>query len=121
MDAALADLSLEDDEGNGEGEGWEIDQDQDLEEESFDLYLVGCFLTTTTINFQSMKIVLVNLWYALGGVTITDIGEKMFLFRFYCEANITRVVKDSPWTFNNHFLWLLKLYLIVKIHWKLHY
>lgn len=58
----------------------------------------------TTVNFQSMKIVLANLWHPLGGVTINDIGEKRFLFRFYCEADITRVLKGSSWTFNNHLL-----------------
>lgn len=53
-----------------------------------------------------MKTVLANLWHALGGVTITDIEEKRFLFRFYCEAKITRVVKGSPWTFNSHLLFI---------------
>lgn len=43
MDAALTDLSLEDDDGNGEGKGWEIDQDQEVSEENLDLCLVGCF------------------------------------------------------------------------------
>lgn len=64
----------------------------------------GCYLTTTTVNFQSMKTVLAKLWHPLGGVTITDIGEKMFLFRFYCEAEETRIMKGSLWTFNNHLL-----------------
>lgn len=51
MNTVFADMSLEDDEGNGEGKGWEIDQDQDLVEENLDLCLVGCFHTTTTVNF----------------------------------------------------------------------
>ncbi|KAH1032634.1 hypothetical protein J1N35_044808 [Gossypium stocksii] len=45
-----------------------------------------------------------NLWHPLGAVFITDIGEKRILFRFFCEVDRDRVVKGSPWTFNNHLL-----------------
>lgn len=68
------------------------------------LCLVGYFLTATTVNFQSMKTILANLWHPLGGVTITDIGDKWFLFQFYCEADLSRIIKGAPWTFNNHLL-----------------
>ncbi|KAK5834505.1 hypothetical protein PVK06_018386 [Gossypium arboreum] len=66
--------------------------------------LVGCFLTATTVNFESMQMVMANLWHPFGGVTITDIGEKRFLFHFYCEVDLDRVVKGWPCTFNNHLL-----------------
>ncbi|PPS15026.1 hypothetical protein GOBAR_AA05545 [Gossypium barbadense] len=66
MEEALVDLRLEDEEGNGEIEGWEIDQVNDPLEETSYLCLVGCFLTTIIVTFQSMKIVLANLWHPLG-------------------------------------------------------
>lgn len=102
METALADLRLDDEEEIGEGMGWEIEQDLETREEDFENCLVGCFLTATTINFQSMKSAFANLWHPLGGVTITDIGEKRYLFQFYYEADKTRIVNSSPWTFNNH-------------------
>lgn len=49
-------------------------------EESLDLCLVGCFLTATSVNFQSMKMVLAKLWHPLGGVTIIDIRDTRVYF-----------------------------------------
>ncbi|KAH1055619.1 hypothetical protein J1N35_033684 [Gossypium stocksii] len=51
-----------------------------------------------------MRTVMANLWHPIGGVSITDIGEKRILFRFYCEVDRDRVLKGSPWIFNNHLL-----------------
>ncbi|PPR89779.1 hypothetical protein GOBAR_AA30908 [Gossypium barbadense] len=45
-----------------------------------------------------------NLWHLIGRVSITDIGDKRILFRFYYEVDRDKVVKGSPWTFNNHLL-----------------
>lgn len=38
------------------------------------------------------------------GVTITDLGERRFLFQFYYEIDLDRFLEGSPWTFNNHLL-----------------
>ncbi|MBA0834131.1 hypothetical protein Goarm_006511, partial [Gossypium armourianum] len=40
------------------------------------------------------------------GVQILDLGEKRFLFRFYYKMDLERVLKGSPWAFNNHLLML---------------
>ncbi|MBA0722513.1 hypothetical protein Golax_003186, partial [Gossypium laxum] len=58
-----------------ETEAWEIEEEVVAGEPFLELCLVGCFLTTTTINFQSMRTVMTNM-----------------------------VVKVAPWTFNNHLL-----------------
>lgn len=79
-------LHLEDEEESGEGVEWEIDQDLETGEEDFEFCLVGCFLTATSINFQSMKTVFANLWHPLGGVTITDIGERDIYFNFIVKS-----------------------------------
>ncbi|MBA0850993.1 hypothetical protein Goshw_010900 [Gossypium schwendimanii] len=41
-----------------------------------------------------MRTVMANLWHPLGGVSITDVGEKRFVFQFYCEMDFDRVVKE---------------------------
>ncbi|MBA0879418.1 hypothetical protein Goshw_011297 [Gossypium schwendimanii] len=51
-----------------------------------------------------MRTVLANLWHPLGGVSIADMGEKRFVFQFYCDMDFDRVVKGASWTFNNHLL-----------------
>ncbi|MFQ6662351.1 hypothetical protein Gotur_030209, partial [Gossypium turneri] len=89
---------------NKELEAWEVEQNTEPEDSFSELRLVGCFLTATTINFQAMRTVLANLWHPLGGVSIADVGEKRFVFQFYCEMGFDRVVKGAPWTFNNHLL-----------------
>lgn len=84
MEVTLADLWLE---ASEEGDGSEVEPKEGLGEKCVNFCLVGCFLTTTTINFQSMRIVLANLWYPLDGVTITNIGEKCF-----CSGFILRLI-----------------------------
>ncbi|KAH1128926.1 hypothetical protein J1N35_000304 [Gossypium stocksii] len=104
MKEFLAELRIGEEEESGEAESWEIVQEESPTEQSFNFCLVGCFLTATVVNFQSMRTVMANLWHPIGGVSIKDIGEKRILFRFYCEVDRDRVLKGSPWTFNNHLL-----------------
>ncbi|MBA0590439.1 hypothetical protein Gorai_019144 [Gossypium raimondii] len=66
--------------------------------------LVGCFLTASVIRFPTMRNTMTNLWHLVKGVQISDLGEKMFLFKFFREIDMERVVNETPWTFNNHFL-----------------
>ncbi|MBA0737194.1 hypothetical protein Gogos_010667 [Gossypium gossypioides] len=51
-----------------------------------------------------MRRTLANLWHPLGGVSITDIGEKRVLFIFYYEVDIKRVIEGMPWSFNRHLI-----------------
>ncbi|PPR86420.1 hypothetical protein GOBAR_AA34272 [Gossypium barbadense] len=104
MEEILADLRIEEDVESGESELLEIEPEEISVEQSSTFCLVGCFLTATTINFQSMSLVMANLWHPIGGVSITDIGDKRIIFRFYCEVDRDKVIKGSPWTFNNHLL-----------------
>ncbi|MBA0829689.1 hypothetical protein Goarm_014279, partial [Gossypium armourianum] len=50
---------------------------------SYEHYFVGTFLTSSIVNFQAMKSTLANVWHPIGGVSISDIGNERFLFRFY--------------------------------------
>ncbi|MBA0805970.1 hypothetical protein Gohar_005449, partial [Gossypium harknessii] len=104
MEEALADLRLTDEGDSREMEAWEIEEEVGEGEPFSDLCLVGCFLTATTINFQLMRTVMANLWHPLAGISITKVGEKRFVFQFYCEMDFDRMVKGAPWTFNNHLL-----------------
>ncbi|MBA0739857.1 hypothetical protein Gogos_013087 [Gossypium gossypioides] len=42
----------------------------------YDLCLVGCFLTSSVVQFQVIRNTLANLWHPLGGIEISDLGEK---------------------------------------------
>lgn len=71
---------------------------------TYEYSLVGCFLTVSD-PFSSNKEYHGNLWHPLGGVQIFDLGEKIFLFKFYHRLDIIdRVINGASWTFNNHLL-----------------
>lgn len=60
------------------------------------LSVVGSFLMATVVQFQAMRTTLVNLWHPHGGVKITYMGEKRFLFQFYYEIDLDRFLDGSP-------------------------
>ncbi|KAK5777159.1 hypothetical protein PVK06_045126 [Gossypium arboreum] len=64
----------------------------DVIEEDYELCLMGRVLTDSVVHFSLTKITLVDLWHPLGGVAISEIGEKRHLFFaydniFFGEAN----------------------------------
>ncbi|MBA0636123.1 hypothetical protein Godav_029878 [Gossypium davidsonii] len=92
------------------------------EKEERGFCLVGCFLTASVIHFSAMKSTMANLWHSIRDVQILDLGERRFLFQFFHIMDMERVLKGSPWTFNNHLLLLhtlqwgedpLRVYLIL--------
>ncbi|MBA0617918.1 hypothetical protein Godav_027328 [Gossypium davidsonii] len=67
------------------------------------LYLVGrC--RDSVVPFPSLCNTMADLWHPLGGICITEIGEKRYLFQFFHKVDIDRVVAGIPWFFNNHLL-----------------
>lgn len=55
----------------------------DAVEEDFWFWLVGKVFTNNVVNFPSLRNTLADLWHPLRGVTISDIGDKRILFRFF--------------------------------------
>ncbi|MBA0585689.1 hypothetical protein Gorai_016456, partial [Gossypium raimondii] len=45
-----------------------------------------------------------EIFHSLEGVMISNLGKKCYLFKFYHERDIDRVVNSALWTFNNHLL-----------------
>lgn len=56
------------------------------------------------LDFPAMRSSLANLWHPVKGIEILDIMEKRFLFRFFHRMDLERVIREAPWTFNNHLL-----------------
>lgn len=42
-----------------------------------------------------MKNTLADVWQSFGGVSITDLGTNIFLFYFFYEVDIQRVMTDN--------------------------
>ncbi|KAH1056734.1 hypothetical protein J1N35_034799, partial [Gossypium stocksii] len=105
MERELAYLSLEDE----EDKILEAHEDLHFVPEAIELHLVGCFLTTSLIHYPTMRSMMANLWNLVKGIQISNLGEKMFLFKNFHIMDLERVLKGSPWTFNNHLLMLYHL------------
>ncbi|GMI67915.1 hypothetical protein HRI_000460800 [Hibiscus trionum] len=105
MESELAALSIEE----GEEEILELPPEIQEVPDPYALCLVGRFLTSSVIHFLAMRNTMADLWHPLGGITITDIGEKRFCFKFYHEVDVSRVMEGSPWFFNNHLLLMHRL------------
>ena len=70
----------------------------------FQWCLVGRFLTDRVINPTAMKNTLASIWRPVKGVCIKELSPTLFLFQFFHEIDMDRVVKGGPWTFNQHLL-----------------
>ncbi|MBA0792520.1 hypothetical protein Gohar_017013, partial [Gossypium harknessii] len=102
MDEVFANLNITDDEEEIL-EGQSIDEEED---EEYELCLVGNVLTKSVVHFPSMRRTLAEVWHPVGGISITDLGEKRILFRFYHEIDISRGIL---WFFNRHLVLLHRL------------
>ncbi|KAK5785675.1 hypothetical protein PVK06_040280 [Gossypium arboreum] len=100
MERGIEDLSLDD----GEEEAFSMPGEAEEQNAMYSFCLVGCFLTISVVHFPAMRNTMENIWHPLEGVHISDLGEKRFLFKFFNELNISRVITSAPWTFNNHLL-----------------
>ena len=71
--------------------------------------LVGRFLTDKVINFLAMKNTMASLCRPRKGVCIKDLSLTLFLFQFFHEVDVKRVLESGPWTFDQHILILKRL------------
>ncbi|MBA0562583.1 hypothetical protein Golob_007615 [Gossypium lobatum] len=101
----LANLSLEEE----EDEGMQFEAEARPQKSPYDLCLVGCCLATSVVHSTTMKNTMANLWHPLGGIQISNLGEKRYLFRFFYEVDVEQVMSGTPWTFNNQFLILHRI------------
>uniref|UniRef100_A0A803QJ80 Reverse transcriptase domain-containing protein n=1 Tax=Cannabis sativa TaxID=3483 RepID=A0A803QJ80_CANSA len=98
LERQYADIQLEEeDEGGINYEG----EDRD-DEDTFDARwaLVGRFITDQTIDFDAMQNKLAALWRPKRGLYVKLLDSNRFLFQFFHEIDIVRVIEGSPWTFN---------------------
>ena len=58
--------------------------------------LVGRFLTDKVVNFIAMKNTMASLWRPGRGVCIKDLSPTLFLFQFFHEIDVRRVLESGP-------------------------
>ena len=96
-----ANMSLEEDEEAGH-----VFEDisNEVAATDFQWCLVRQFLTDRVINLMAMKNTLASIWCLVKGVYIKELSPTLFLFEFFHELDMDRVVNGGPWTFNQHLL-----------------
>ncbi|KAM6558692.1 hypothetical protein CsatA_027931 [Cannabis sativa] len=93
----LSGLAIEED----DEEGLLFDNvSDDLSEIDDRWLLVGRFLTNRPIDFQAMQNKIATLWQPGRGLYVKELEPNLFLFQFYHEVDIERVIEGSPWTFD---------------------
>ena len=87
------------------------DEIQAEKEENLNLQfcLVGRFLIDKAINFPAMKNTMAGLWRPGKGICIKDLSPTLFLFQFFHEVDIQKVLDSGPWTFDQHLLIMKRL------------
>uniref|UniRef100_A0A803P1Q3 DUF4283 domain-containing protein n=1 Tax=Cannabis sativa TaxID=3483 RepID=A0A803P1Q3_CANSA len=97
MDEQYAAFTIED--KDEEGLFFEAGTDE-LSEIDDRWLLVGRFLTNRSIDFQPMQNKMATLWQPGRGLYVKELDPNLYLFQFYHEVDIERVVEGSPWTFD---------------------
>ncbi|XP_060974339.1 uncharacterized protein LOC115695596 [Cannabis sativa] len=62
--------------------------------------LVGKFLSNRVIDFEKIQNILASLWQPGMGMFVKQLDTNRFLFQFYHEVDIQRVINGSPWTYD---------------------
>lgn len=73
------------------------------------LCLVGRFMFEGVIDFMLLKPTRTTLWRSGKGVFIKEVNVNLYLFQFYHEVVIKRVLHDSPRFFNRKVLVITRM------------
>ena len=56
------------------------------------------------VNMEAMKNVLSNVWKSFSGMSIKEVGDRLYIFKFENQMEKERVLMRQPWTFNKSLL-----------------
>ncbi|EOY19851.1 Zinc finger, CCHC-type-like protein [Theobroma cacao] len=65
-------------------------------------YLIGSVWEGKKVNKDAMVRTLCNLWKSKGNLTIKEIQENIFLFRFEDKEDYERIREGRPWCFDRN-------------------
>ncbi|KAL8118945.1 hypothetical protein AgCh_016437 [Apium graveolens] len=98
-----------------EERGLEIEQSvgdvTGLQIQGFDpkLCVVGRFISEGKVDFMAMQHTMATLWKPGRGVYMKELDLNLYLFQFYHELDVKRVMEGCPWSFNRCALVMARL------------
>lgn len=108
---AMNNVTLDDEEE--EGLAFEVETGEQCldtnQEFNAELCLVDRFLVEGIVDFSAMKQTLAAIWRPGKGVFIKEIDINLYLFQFYHELDIKRVIDGSPRSFNRKSLVIARM------------
>ncbi|XP_031092274.1 uncharacterized protein LOC115996968 [Ipomoea triloba] len=99
LEVAYAALELNDD----ELEDFTLDQEEDLR-----FSLVGKLITDKTVKFPFMRDTMATVWRPGKGMAVKELTNNIFLFQFFHEIDVQRILNDGPWSFEKNLLILTR-------------
>lgn len=66
--------------------------------------MVARFLLEGNVDFPAMQQTMTALWKPGTGVYMKELEINLYLFQFYHEVDVKRVMDGSPWSFNRRAL-----------------
>lgn len=108
---ALNNIFLDDEEEGGLAidEGITLEGEQPFNGFDAKLCVVARFLTEGQVDFPAMQQTLAALWKPCMGVYIKELEVNLFLFQFYHEVDVKRVMEGCPWSFNRRALVMVRM------------
>ncbi|KAK5819778.1 hypothetical protein PVK06_024801 [Gossypium arboreum] len=86
IEEELANLNLLDDEEEA------FQEEIAVVDRNYQFCLVGRCLTDSLVHFPSLRNTMADLWHPIEGICITDLGDKRYLFQFFNNVDVQRVV-----------------------------
>lgn len=71
--------------------------------------VVGRLVTDRPIKFPFFKDTIPSVWRPAMGVSFREIQPKLYLFQFYHEADVRRILMDGPWSYEQNLLVLKRI------------
>ncbi|XP_074374723.1 uncharacterized protein LOC141715141 [Apium graveolens] len=111
LEYTMNNISLEDEE---EG-GLSIEPETLVEDHHIDngfnakLCVVARFLSEGRIDFSAMQQTMAALWKPGRGIYMKELEMNLYLFQFYHEVDVKRVMEGCPWSFNRRALIMRRL------------
>nr|GMD98183.1 uncharacterized protein LOC109147766 [Ipomoea batatas] len=81
--------------------------------EDVSLMLVGKLISDRLAKFTFMRDTLASVWRPVKGMVVEDLGNNIFIFRFFHIRDLQRILDDGPWAYDQSLLVLEKMRLDV--------
>lgn len=105
---SMANLTLADlDDEIGEQHLAQVQADDAVVETEF--FLVGRLVTEKPTKFTFLKDTMASVWRPMKGLNARELQPHLYLFRFFYDKDVARILEDGPWSFEQSLLILKQI------------